>query len=104
MKPIGMHNYYVYILTNKDRKVLYIGMTNSLENRLAQHRAEAAGDKTTFAGKYNCIFIIYYERFQYVNDAIIREKELKGWTRAKKEILINSFNPDWEFLNDKLFQ
>ena len=104
MKPPGTHNYYVYILTNKDRKVLYIGITNSLENRISQHRTEAAGDKTTFAGKYNCIFIIYYERFQYVNDAIIREKELKGWTRAKKEALINGFNPDWEFLNDKLFQ
>ena len=97
MKPIGTHNYYVYILTNKDRKVLYIGMTNSLENRIAQHKAEAAGDKITFTGRYNCIFIIYYERFQYVNDAIVREKELKGWTRAKKEILINGFNPDWEF-------
>lgn len=104
MKPLGMHNYYVYILTNPDRKVLYIGMTNSLENRIAQHRADAAGEKGTFAGKYNCIFIIYYEHYQYVNDAISREKELKGWTRAKKETLINAFNPAWEFLNNHLFQ
>ena len=101
MKPLGMHNYYVYILTNVNRTVIYIGVTNSLENRLSQHRADAAGEKRTFAGKYNCINVVYYERFQYVQHAITREKELKGWTRIRKEELINSFNPQWDFLNEK---
>jgi len=101
MKPFGKHNYYVYILTNFDRTVLYTGVTNSVETRISQHKADAGGEKKTFAGRYNCIYVIYMERFQYINNAIAREKEIKGWTRAKKEALINSFNPRWEFLNEQ---
>ena len=92
------HNYYVYILTNYDRTVLYIGVTNSVEKRLSQHRADAAGEKKTFAGKYNCCYVVYMEHFQYINNAIARENELKGWSRAKKVALINSINPQWDFL------
>ena len=99
MKPFGVHNYYVYILTNVNKNVFYIGVTNSVENRVEQHRADANGEKKTFAGRYNCIYVLYFERFQFINDAISREKELKGWTRAKMESLITSFNPKWEFLN-----
>ena len=99
MKPLGVHNYYVYILTNVNKNVFYIGVTNSVKNRVEQHRADANGEKKTFAGRYNCIYVLYFERFQFINDAISREKELKGWTRAKKESLITSFNPKWEFLN-----
>jgi putative endonuclease len=68
---------------------------------LAQHH-ENEGNKQTFTGRYNCHFLIYYESFQYVNDAIAREKEIKGWTRKRKEELINSENPKWEFLNNSL--
>ena len=100
MKPLGMHNYYVYILTNIHKTTLYIGVTNSIGNRIAQHKADAMGEKRTFAGRYNCYYPIYIEHFQYINNAIAREKELKGWTRDKKEALINSVNPEWKFLNE----
>ena len=58
------------------------------------------GEKKTFAGKYNCYFVIYIEHFRYITQAISREKELKGWTRAKKVALISSVNPEWRFLNE----
>lgn len=99
MKPLGTHNYYTYILTNISRRVLYVGVTNSLENRLAAHKADAMGEKRTFTGKYNCYHLIYYEHFQLAEDAIARETEIKGWTRARKDALINSKNPDWDFID-----
>jgi putative endonuclease len=92
------HLYFVYIVTNHERTVLYIGVTNNLELRLAEHYFNK-GTSKTFAGKFYCYNLIYFEEFQYVNDAIAREKELKGWSRAKKEILIITKNPDWIFLN-----
>ena len=102
MKTLGTHNYYVYILTNAAKNVLYTGVTNSIENRLAQHKADANRDKRTFAGKYNCVCLLYFERFQYIQDAIAREKEIKEWSRVKKEMLITSVNPNWDFLNKDL--
>ncbi len=90
----------MYILTNYQKTVLYIGVTNSVEKRVAQHKADAFGEKKTFAGKYNCYYLLYMEHFQYVTNAIAREKELKRWRREKKEALINSVNPDWNFLNE----
>jgi len=98
MRP---HNYYVYILTNYDKTVLYVGVTNSVEKRISEHRLDASGERKTFAGRYNCIYVIYMEQFQYVTNAIAREKELKGWTRARKVALINTINPKWDFLNDQ---
>lgn len=96
------HNYFVYIIINKNKTVLYIGVTNDLENRLKQH---INGDnKFAFTKRYNCYFLIYFERFQFINDAIAREKELKGWTRAKKNKLIEIDNKDWGFLNDKILE
>ncbi len=93
------HNYFVYIVTNPNKTVLYIGVTNDLETRLTQHY-ENRGNKKTFAGRYYCYHLIYWERHQYIEHAIEREKEIKKWRRAKKETLINEFNPDWKFLND----
>lgn len=90
--------YFVYILTNPEKTVLYTGVTNNLEIRLGEHYFNR-GQKKTFAGKYYCYNLIYYEEFQYINDAIAREKEIKGWSRAKKENLIRTKNPDWTFLN-----
>ena len=98
----GNHNYYLYITTNQSKKVLYIGITNNLDRRLVEHKEDSVSLKQSFAGKYNAIFLIYYEHYQYIQHAIDREKEIKGWRRQKKETLINSFNPDWEFLNDKI--
>ncbi len=104
MQPIGSHNYFVYILTNKNKTVLYTGITNDLGRRLFEHKEDFEKDKKTFAGKYNAIFLIYYERFQYVKHAIEREKEIKGWRREKKIDLINSFNKEWKFLNDEVVE
>ncbi|MBC7920506.1 MAG: GIY-YIG nuclease family protein [Ferruginibacter sp.] len=90
-------NYFVYILTNPGRNVLYTGVTNDLCTRLQQHYANR-GRKETFAGKYHCYKLLYYERHSDVNHAIAREKEIKGWTRAKKDALIATINPGRSFL------
>lgn len=95
------HNYFVYITTNPSRTVLYIGVTNDLYTRMVQHY-ENKGNKQTFAGRYFCYNLIYWERYQQIEDAIEREKELKKWNRKKKENLINKLNPDWKFYNDQL--
>jgi putative endonuclease len=77
---------------------LYIGVTNNIERRLSEHYFNK-GDSRTFAGKYYCYNLIYYEEFQYVRDAIAREKELKAWSRKKKDDLIRTKNYDMSFLN-----
>ena len=103
MKTIGTHNYYVYIVTNKNKTVLYIGVTNNLKLRMQQHYESSLLPVTkSFAGKYNTYNLLYYERFEQIEHAIQREKELKDWRRNKKEDLINTTNPEWLFLNDEL--
>ena len=87
--------YYVYILSNRHRTVLYVGMTNDLRRRLRQHRAEPAGAFTT---RYNVTDLVYFERHDTSTEAIEREKQLKTWRRGKKEALVESQNPDWETL------
>ncbi len=91
-------HYSVYIVTNRERKVLYTGVTNDLSQRLIEHWVNR-GQPKTFAGKYYCYNLIYFEEFQYINNAIEREKEIKGWRRQKKVDLIKTMNPDWTFLN-----
>src|SRR5664280_1310952 len=90
--------FYVYILSDRSRK-LYIGMTNDIVLRIAQHREHRPG---TYTARYNIDRLVYFERFQYVNNAIAREKELKDWNRAKKIALIERENPTWEDLSEKL--
>ena len=86
-------NYFVYITTNPDRHtVLYIGVTNNLEVRLNQHSANAGSQ---FANQYNATKLIYFETFPDPRSAIAREKQLKNWSRAKKEALIAQVNPEW---------
>ena len=87
------HSYYVYILTNWNNKVLYIGVTNNLERRLYEHKNELIDG---FTKRYHVHKLVYYEYTRDVNAAIAREKTLKGWTRAKKEALIETRNPGWE--------
>ena len=94
------HSYYVYITTNPKKSVLYVGVTNNLARRLVEHYANR-GNKTTFAGRYFAYNLIYCEHFQYINQAIAREKELKKWNRRPKEKLIATKNPKWIFFNDK---
>jgi putative endonuclease len=92
----------VYILTNIHKQVLYTGITNNLDRRLSEHQQNAISTQSTFAGKYKCVYLLFYERYQYVQHAIDREKEIKGWRREKKIALINSFNPEWKFLNEEI--
>lgn len=100
-KTFGTHNYYVYILTNKNKTVLYKGVTNEIKERLYFHQNPEPFSKA-FTAKYKCFFLIYYEHFQDVEIAIDREKQIKGWTRDKKEKLIDKFNPNWDFLNNTI--
>jgi putative endonuclease len=97
MRPRGTHNYYVYILTNKAKTVLYTGVTNDLSVRLFQHRTRL--NKTSFTSRYNCFNLVYYEHHTYINHALEREKEIKGWRKEKKINLIESLNPSWDLLN-----
>jgi len=92
----GFHTYFIYILTNKAKSVFYIGVTGNL--RLQQHGDNILLDTKTFASKYNVEFLLYYEKFTWIHDAIAREKELKGWRRDKKLALIKIMNPNLEFL------
>jgi putative endonuclease len=101
MKPLGSHNYFVYITTNISKKVLYTGVTNNLKKRLYQHEEDAKTKKRHFTGKYNCFYLIYYERFEWIEHAIAREKQIKGWTRDKKIKMITDFNKEWRFLNNE---
>ena len=95
------HLYYIYVVTNPGRTVLYTGVTNNLSQRLAEHWMNR-GNPKTFAGKYFCYNLIYFEEFGYVYNAIAREKEIKGWRKEKKLKLINTKNRDCFFLNAKV--
>ncbi len=77
------HNYFVYIMTNKYKKVLYIGVTNNLRRRVFEHES---GNYDGFTKKYNCHYLLFYEHFKNINHALKREKELKKWRREKKII------------------
>ncbi len=96
----GYHTYYVYIITNKHRTTYYVGMTNNLGLRLQQHKENIEKGIKTFASRYFIEFLVYYEKFTWVQQAIAREKEIKGWRRDKKLELIQSFNANFEFLNN----
>lgn len=92
-----MDIHYVYILTNKNHTVLYVGRSKQLKRRLNQHK----NNKTnTFTGKYNVYKLVYFETTQYVNNAIKREKQIKKWKREWKINLINGLNPDWKDLSE----
>ncbi|MBF4518023.1 GIY-YIG nuclease family protein [Flavobacterium sp. ANB] len=95
----GYHTYYIYIITNKTKTVFYTGVTNNLRERLNQHKDNILVKNKTFASIYNIQFLLYYEKFTWIQEAIAREKEIKGWRRDKKLELIKSINPDFEFLN-----
>jgi putative endonuclease len=85
------HNYYVYILSSTNG-VLYVGMTHDLVRRVAQHkRRELPG----FTKRYNVDRLVYFEQTHHVDAAITREKQIKGWVREKKVVLIESWNPHW---------
>ena len=94
---------YVYILTNTGRTVLYIGVTNDFTRRLYEHRANN-GDASKFTGRYQDDLLVYFELVPDATQAIVREKQLKGWTRAKKDALINALNSDWTDIDLETWQ
>ena len=91
--------YYVYVMTNKSR-TLYTGVTNDLMRRVDEHKKKLIPG---FTSKYNIQFLVYYESTPSIHAAIEREKQIKGWLRAKKIALINSTNPEWKDLSKEWF-
>jgi len=91
--------YYVYILTNKSNKVLYIGVTNDLERRMYEHKNKMVDG---FRKKYNLNKLVYFDPTTDVRTAVEREKQLKNWHRDWKINLISGFNPEWKDLSELL--
>ena len=88
--------YYAYMTTSSSRRALYTGVTNNIYNRHDQH---VDANDSSFVGRYRAFRLVYVAVFRDVRNAIAREKEIKGWTRAKKEALIRSVNPQWRDLS-----
>jgi len=93
------NQYYIYIMTNKNNTPLYTGITGDLKRRVYEHREKLVEG---FTKKYNINKLVYYEIFKDVCSAILREKQIKGGSRAKKIELIKSINNDWEDLYNEL--
>ena len=94
-----MKNYYVYMLTNKPRGTLYIGVTNNLARRVYEHKNERLPG---FTKKYGLKMLVYVQQYEYIEAALSLEKRLKGWHRQWKINLIEQQNPGWFDLSEKL--
>jgi len=90
----------VYIITNKGHTTLYVGVTSDLVGRIIQHRDKMY--PKSFSAQYNLSKLVYYELFHSIEEAIAREKQIKGGSRTDKERLINSMNPDWKDLFEEV--
>jgi putative endonuclease len=95
-----MHQYYVYIMTDRS-KTLYTGVTDNLERRVYEHRQKLIDG---FTKKYNLTTLVYYEITDDLRSAIRRERQIKGWLRSKKVALIESMNPQWRDLSDGWYE
>ena len=93
------HNYRVYFMASKSR-VLYIGMTNNLERRVWEHQHDVVDG---FSRQYRCHRLVYFESYDRVQNAIAREKQLKRWSREKKEALVARTNPQWKDLFSEMY-
>jgi putative endonuclease len=91
--------FFVYILSNRRRGVLYVGVTNDLIRRLSEHKAKLVPG---FTKTYGVVMLVYYEEYSSILEASAREAMLKRWRRAWKIELIDKFNPDWRDLADEL--
>lgn len=90
-------NYYIYIVTNWNNKVMYIGVTNNLERRIYEHKNKLLDG---FTKKYNITKLVYYEHTNSIDSAITREHQLKGWLRKRKNELVETMNPKWLDLSE----
>jgi putative endonuclease len=95
-----MGTYFVYMMTNRSRVVIYTGVTNDLESRLWFH---GNASPRAFTKRYRVDRLVYYEEFDNPEDAIAREKEIKRWRREKKNALVRTLNPKWNDLRNELF-
>ncbi len=93
------HGGYIYFMTNAADSVLYVGVTNSLKRRICEH---ASGQGSVFTQKYNCKKLVYFETFPDIEQAIVREKQIKHFKRAWKNELIKAVNPDWRDLSSDI--
>ena len=92
-------HYYVYLLTNWNNKIMYVGVTNDLVRRVHEHKKKLVAGFTT---KYNVSKLVYFEETRDVISALAREKEIKRWRREKKNKLVLCINPEWNDLSDRL--
>jgi putative endonuclease len=90
----------MYIMTNKNNKVLYTGVTSNLFKRVAEHKNKIVPG---FTSKYNVTKLVHYEEYATMEEAIAREKQIKGGSRQKKIDLVNDKNPEWRDLYDEFF-
>ena len=97
--PTMPKQYYVYIMTNSRNTVLYVGVTSDLIKRVYEHKAKLADG---FTSRYNVVKLVYYEVFEDIENAILREKQIKAGSRQKKVRLIDSTNREWRDLYDAL--
>ena len=91
---------YIYMLTNKNNSTLYIGVTANIEARLSEHKSKV--NPNSFSAKYFLDKLVYIEFFETIDEAILREKQLKGGSRKAKETLINKVNPEWKDLSMRI--
>ena len=90
---------YIYFMTNYNNTVLYVGVTNSLKRRITEH---SEGKGSVFTQKYKCKKFVYFEYYNSIAEAISREKQIKHYTRLKKQELVESINPNWEDLSNSI--
>jgi putative endonuclease len=93
---------YVYIMTNKNKTTLYCGVTSELPKRVSEHKNHVRNK--SFTDRYNLEFLVYYEGYHRIEEAISREKQIKAGSRKKKEELINSLNPEWKDLYSEVLE
>ena len=91
-----MESMYIYILTNDHKNVMYVGVTNDLVRRMHEHKNHLI--RNSFTARYNVDRLVYYEYTKNPMAAVEREKQIKGWNRARKNKLVESKNPNWEDL------
>ncbi len=91
---------YVYIMCSLNHSTLYTGATSTLAGRVMQHKEKFYPN--SFSAKYNCIKLVYYKWFDTIMEAVAEEKRIKGGSRKKKELLINSMNPEWKDLYEQI--
>ena len=92
--------YYVYMMTNANRNLLYTGITNDLVRRVYEHKHHL--DKGSYTNRYNIEYLVYYESTSDVKAAIEREKQIKGWNRKRKDKLVIGKNPNWDDLYESI--